>query len=437
LTQTPILLRARTLTFHHRPAHGDDAGSYAYETDGGLLLENGKIADSGPFEAVRERHADAKIVDHRPALVLPGFIDPHIHYPQMQVIGSYAGSLLEWLNNYTFIEEQRFGDEVHASRIAEAFLDELIRQGTTTALTYCSVHRQSADAFFAAAAKRNMAMAGGKVMMDREAPAALCDTAQSSYDDTKALIERWHQKGRATYAVTPRFAITSTPEQLEAAGALAREHPSCLIQTHLSENDGEIERVRQLYPDDQDYTAVYERFGLLTDRALFGHCIHLEKREMAAMAEAGAVTVSCPTSNLFLGSGLFPRHTLAKAGVRVAYATDVGGGTSYSMLNTMDQSYKVAQLQGDRVHPLQSYHAITRGNAEAMGMAASIGTLDVGSDADLVVLDATATPATALKMERVETLAEELFLLQTLSDSRHVAETYVAGVPQKSALRAP
>lgn len=434
MTQAPILLRARTLTFHQRPAYGQDASSYTYETDGGLLLSTGKIADSGPFDAVRTRHADARIVDHRPHLVLPGFIDPHIHYPQMQVIGSYAGSLLEWLNAYTFIEEQRFGDETHAARIAEAFLDELIREGTTTALTYCSVHPQSADALFGAAARRNMAMAGGKVMMDREAPAALCDTAQSSYDDTKALIARWHGKGRATYAITPRFAITSTPAQLEAAGALAREHPTCLIQTHLSENDGEIERVRQLYPEDQDYTAVYQRYGLLTDKALYGHCIHLNAREQAAMAEAGSVAVSCPTSNLFLGSGLFPRHRLAEAGVRIAYATDVGGGTSYSMLNTMDQAYKVAQLQGDRIHPLQSYHAITRGNAEAMGMVERIGTLDVGSDADLVVLDAAATPATALKMERVETLAEELFLLQTVSDNRHVKETYVAGMPCKSAL---
>lgn len=434
MTQSTFLLRGRTLTFHHRPADGDDTEAYTYETDGALLLESGKIADSGPFDEVQARHNDVMVIDHRPRLILPGFIDPHIHYPQMQVVGSYAGSLLEWLNNYTFLEEQRFGDETHATRIAEAFLDEVIRHGTTTALAYCSVHPQSADAFFTAAAKRNMAMAGGKVMMDREAPEALCDTAQSSYDDTKTLIERWHGKGRATYAITPRFAITSTSEQLDAAGTLARENPSCLIQTHLSENDAEIERVRQLYPDDQDYTAVYERFGLLTDKALYGHCIHLSQREVAAMAEAGSVAVSCPTSNLFLGSGLFPRHTLAKANVRIAYATDVGGGTSYSMLNTMDQSYKVAQLQGDRVHPLQNYHAITRGNAEAMGMINTIGTLDVGTDADLVVLDATSTPASALKMERVETLAEELFLLQTLADSAHVKETYVAGVPLKNTI---
>lgn len=429
-----LLLRARTLTFHRRPNDGDDSDAYTYESDGGLILRDGKIADSGSFDAVLARNGDATVVDHRPNIILPGFVDTHIHYPQMQVVGSYAGSLLEWLNNYTFLEEQRFGEKAHAARIAEAFLDELIRHGTTTALAYGSVHPESADAFFTAAQNRNMAMAGGKVMMDREAPEALCDTAQSSYDDSKALIERWHGKDRATYAITPRFAITSTPEQLEAAGTLAREHPDCLVQTHLSENDGEIERVRQLYPEDKDYTAVYERFGLLTDKALYGHCIHLSEREMAAMAEAGSVAVSCPTSNLFLGSGLFPRHTLAEKNVRIAYATDVGGGTSYSMLATMDQSYKIAQLHGDRVHPLQNYHAITLGNAEAMSMADKVGTLEIGSDADLVVLDATATPASALKMERVETLAEELFLLQTLADSRHIAETYVAGVPLKGTL---
>ncbi len=429
-----LLLRGRTLTFLRRPTDGDDLGAYTYETDGGLLIIDGAIAAAGPFTELRDANPQTAVADHSGQLILPGFIDPHIHYTQMQVVGSYAGSLLEWLHNYTFLEEQRFADPAHAERIANLFMDEMVRHGTTTALAYCSVHAGSAEAFFQAAADRNMAMAGGKVMMDREAPEPLTDTAQSSYDDTKALIDRWHGKGRATYAITPRFAITSTPEQLESAGALAREHPTCLIQSHLSENHGEIERVRQLFPGEEDYTAVYQRFGLLTNRALYGHCIHLNPRERAAMAESGAVAVSCPTSNLFLGSGLFPRHTLADEGVRIAYATDVGGGTSYNMLRTMDEAYKVAQLQGDRVHPLQHFHAITRGNAEAMSMEDQVGTLEVGTMADLVVLDANATGAASLKMERVETLAEELFLLQTLADNRHVAETYVAGVPLKSAL---
>lgn len=428
------LLRGRTLTFHSRPVDGEDSNAYTYETDGGLLINDGKITAAGPFDILRAAHPDASITDHRPHLILPGFIDPHIHYTQMQVVGSYAGSLLEWLSNYTFLEEQRFADRAHADRIADLFMNELIRYGTTTAVVFCSVHPHSADALFEAAARRNMAMAGGKVMMDREAPDALTDTAQTSYDDTKVLIERWHGEGRATYAITPRFAITSTPQQLEAAGTLAREHPTCLIQSHLSENNAEIERVAELYPDAQDYTAVYERFGLLTNRALYGHCIHQNARERAAMAEAGAVAVSCPTSNLFLGSGLFPRHTLADDGVRVAYATDIGGGTSYSMLRTMDVGYKIAQLHGDRMHPLQTFHAMTLGNAEAISMADTIGTLEIGTDADIVVLNASAMPASALKMERVETLEEELFLLQTLADNRAIAETYVAGVAQKRQL---
>ena len=429
-----ILLRGRTLSFHRRPLDGEDAEAYSYEEDGGLAITDGRIAAFGSFETVRQDYAGAPVTDHRPGLIVPGLIDPHIHYPQMQVVGSYAGSLLEWLTRYTFIEEQRFADEAHAHRIAERFFDELIRYGTTTALTYCTVHPISAEAYFTAAAKRNMLVAGGKVMMDREAPDALTDTAQSSYDDSKALIERWHGEGRATYAITPRFAITSTPAQLEAAGALAREHPTCLIQSHLSENQGEIDMVAKLFPEDQDYTAVYERFGLLNERALYGHCIHLSNREMSAMAETGAVAVSCPTSNLFLGSGLFPHRKLEKAGVRIGYATDIGGGTSYSMLRTMDVGYKIAQLNGDRMHPLETFYAMTRGNAEALGMADRIGTLDAGSDADIAVLDARQMPSSALKMERVETLAEELFLLQTLADNRHVVETYVAGKAMKSAL---
>lgn len=428
------LLRGRTLTFHRRPLDAEDTGAYTFESDGALLIEAGMIIAAGPYDTVRAANPDTAVIDHRPHLVLPGFIDTHIHYPQMQVIGSYAASLLEWLNTFTFAEEQRFADAAHAQTMAEAFLDELIRHGTTTALSFCTVHAHSADALFAAAAKRCMAMACGKMMMDREAPAALTDTAQSSYEDSKALIEKWHHNGRATYAISPRFAITSTPQQLEAAGALAREFPTCLIQSHLSENHGEIAKVAELYPDDQDYAAVYERFGLLSDRALYGHCIHLSARERAAMAEAGAVAVSCPTSNLFLGSGLFPRDTLAADGVRIGYATDVGGGTSYNMLRTMDEAYKVGQLQGERLHPLQSIHAITLGNAQALDMADSIGTLDVGTHADLVVLDARSTVAAARKMERVGTLSEELFLLQTLGDNRHVVETYVAGVPRKSML---
>lgn len=429
------LLRGRLLSFLRQPEDLGDAGSYLYVEDGGLLLRDGVIADFGTYGEVSARAPEGvEMIDHRPHLIMPGFIDPHIHFPQMQVVGSYAGNLLEWLNTYTFVEEQRFADRTHADRIAGKFFDELVRYGTTTAVAYCSVHKASADAFFAESLRRDMRMIAGKVLMDRNAPPGLRDTPRSGYDDTKQVIADWHGKGRNHVAITPRFAITSTPEQMEMAQALAREYPDLHIQTHLSENLDEIRFAAELYPEARDYTDIYARYGLLGARSLFGHCIHLSDREADAMSESGSVAVFCPTSNLFLGSGLFGLKRLERRArpVRAAVATDIGGGTSYSMLRTLDEGYKVLQLQGDRMTPFESFYRMTRGNAEALSLADRIGTLDVGSDADLVVLNASSVPAMALKMEVVETLAEELFLMQTMGDDRTIAETYVAGRPAKS-----
>jgi guanine deaminase len=356
----------------------------------------------------------------------------------MQIIASYGAELLDWLNDYTFPEETRFLNPQHGRRIARVFLDEMVRHGTTTVAAYCSVHRESAEAFFAEAAERDMLVIGGKVMMDRNAPEGLTDTPQSSYDDTKALISAWHGKGRALYAVTPRFAITSTPEQMEMAGVLMREHPDLHMQTHLSENHAEIAFTQELYPWSKDYTDVYERYRLLGEKSLFGHCIHLSEREADAMSASGSVAVFCPTSNLFLGSGLFDYQRFRRRGkpLRIATATDVGGGTNYSMLRTMDEGYKVIALNGEKLNPLASFWQLTAGNAEALSIADRVGRIEPGKEADLVVLDAQATPAMRIRMERVETLAEELFLLQTLGDDRAVVETYVAGSPAKSALPA-
>ncbi len=423
---TVRLIRGRMLTFERAPEGPEDAGAYRYVEDGALLVRNGRIAALGDFGSV-DAPPEADLVDHRPHLVLPGLIDAHIHYPQAQVIASYGTQLLDWLNNYTFPEERRFADPGHAARIAEAFLDALLRHGATTAVVYCTAHKGSAEALFTASAARGLRMIGGKAMMDRNAPAALCDTAQSAYDDSKALIEAWRGKGRIGYAITPRFAITSTPEQLELTGALVREHPECWMQTHLSENRDEIALTAELFPDAPDYLGVYERYGLLGPRSLFGHCLHLEERERRRMAETGSVAVFCPTSNLFLGSGLFDADGLAAAGVRQALATDVGGGDSYSMLRTANEAYKVLQLRGQKLDPLRAFHQMTRGNAEALGLAAEIGDLSVGGAADLVVLDARATPEMKLRMERVETLADELFVLQMMGDDRAVVATYAAG----------
>jgi len=421
------LLRGRVLNFLTQPQDANDHASYAYYEDGGVLISDGIIVSVGAFAAVD----DVEVIDHRPHLIMAGFIDTHNHFPQMQVIGSYGAQLLDWLNNYTFPAETRFVDPAYAERIAEAYFDEMLRNGTTTPVAFCSVHKASAEAYFTAAARRNIRAIGGKVLMDRDAPAALCDTPQSGYDDTQDLIESWHKKGRALYAITPRFAITSSREQLEMAQALVMENPDCYMQTHLSENHDEIAYTLSLYPEHLDYLGIYEHYGLLGPRSLMGHSIHLNDRERGIMADTGSVAVFCPTSNLFIGSGLFDEAKMRGAGIRIAVATDIGGGTSYSMLRTMDEAYKVCQLQGQNLPPLYAFYLMTLGNARALGLEGSIGTLNAGSEADITVLNANATPAMALRMETVETLAEELFVLQTLGDDRAIAAVYVAGQPQK------
>ena len=428
------VLRGRVLSFIDEPQSLDDTKSYRYIEDGAVVVGGGKVIMVGEFNPKAAAHHE--VIDHSGKLILPGLIDPHIHFPQMQVIGSYAANLMEWLNTYTFVEEQRFADEAHATRIAGKFFDELIRHGTTTAAAYCSVHPQSVDAFFGEAGKRDMLMVGGKVMMDRNAPVALRDTPQSGYDDTKAGIEKWHGKGRAHYAITPRFAITSTPEQMEMAEQLAREYPDLHIQTHVDENLEEVAFAKELFPNLPDYLGIYERYHLLGPKTLLGHCIHLTHRECEVLAETRSVAVWCPTSNLFIGSGLFDHDRLHVHGARIAVATDVGGGSSYSMLRTLDEGYKVLQLRGQRLNPLRSFYMMTLGNARAMSLDERIGAIEAGRDADLVVLDARATPQMALRMEAVDTLANELFLLQTCGDDRAVVETYVAGKPMKSALAA-
>jgi guanine deaminase len=431
------ILRGRVLSFVAEPQGRDDHAAYRYIDDGAVVIGDGKILMVGEWNERAAAHDDAaEIIDHRPHLIMPGFIDPHIHFPQMQVIGAYAAALLEWLNTYTFVEEQRFGDEAHATRIASRFFDELIRHGTTTAAAYCSVHPQSVDAFFGEAEKRNMLMVGGKVMMDRNAPPGLCDTPQSGYDDTKAGIAKWHGKGRAHYAITPRFAITSTHEQMAMAEALAREFPDLHIQTHVSENLAEIAFANELYPNYGDYVGIYEKFHLLGPKTLLGHCIHLSHRETQVIAETRSVAVFCPTSNLFIGSGLFDYERQHQHGVRIATATDVGGGSSYSMLRTLDEGYKVMQLRGQRLTPFRSFYHMTLGNARAMSLEDRIGTLEPGKEADIVVLNSGATPQMKLRMETVASLEQELFLLQTCGDDRAIVETYVMGEPQKSKLAA-
>ncbi len=429
---TRFAIRGRLLWFDADPE--TDARARRFIEDGALLVENGRIAAVGEAADVLAGATGLRIVDHRPHLVTPGFIDPHIHVPQTQVVASYGTQLLDWLNRYTFVEEQRFADPEHCARNARFFLDELIRNGTTTALAYGSVHPQSVEAYFVEAEKRGARMLGGKVMMDRNAPEALRDTAERGYRETKDLIQRWHGRGRIGCAITPRFAITSTEAQLEACGALAAEHPDCHVQTHMNENRSEIETVLSLFPDAKDYLAVYERFGLVSDNTVLGHCIHMSESQWARMGAANAVPAFCPTSNLFLGSGLFDRRAAREAGLRVALATDIGGGTSYSMLATAAEAYKVLQMNGQGLSPLAALYAMTRGNAVALGLDDRIGSFFVGAECDAVALDSRATPAMARRMERAGTLEEEVFALIMLGDDRAVVETYVMGEASKSAL---
>jgi guanine deaminase len=423
-------IRGRLLTFLRAPTGAGDAQSYRIIDDGIILVKDGKIEAVGPAAELTARLPAGMPVEHfADGLIMPGFIDPHIHFPQTQVIASYGTQLLEWLEKYTFVEEQKFADPQHAARNADFFLDELARNGTTTALAYCTAHPSSAEALFAAAHKRNAGMIAGNSVMNRNGPPGLLAPANTAIADSRDLIRRWHGTGRQLYAVTPRFAITSTDEQLAELGALLAEFPTVLMQTHLAENHNEIAAVKRLFPNDPSYTAVYARFGLLGPRSLMGHCIHLGKAEMALLRDTQSVAVFCPTSNLFIGSGLFDYDGLAAAGVRIALATDVGGGTSYSMLRTAAEAYKVMQLRGQNLPALAAFDLMTRGNAAALSLEKEIGTITPGAFADLVVLDARATPAMAHRMETVRTLEEELFVLMMLGDDRAVRQTYIAGEP--------
>lgn len=401
--------------------------SYEYFEDGVLVIENGRVINVGHAADLMPSLKDVKITEYRDALITPGFIDTHVHYPQTGMIASYGEQLLDWLNTYTFPTEQQFADKAHASNVAGIFLKELLRNGTTTALVFGTVHKQSVDAFFEAADALNLRMIAGKVLMDRNAPDYLTDTAESGYADSKELIERWHGKGRLHYAVTPRFAPTSTPEQLTLAGKLLGEYPDLYMHTHLSENRKEIEWVKALFPERKGYLDVYDHYKLIGPRAVFAHGVHLCDEECQRLAETGSAVAFCPTSNLFLGSGLFDLQKLEQHGVRVGLGTDVGAGTSFSQLQSLNEAYKVMQLQGKKLDPFKSLYLATLGGANALYLDDKLGNFESGKDADFVVLDYNATPLISYRMQQAKTLEEKLFALIMLGDDRVIKETFAAG----------
>jgi guanine deaminase len=422
-------LRGTIVTCRDDPFLADPAEAFAVETDGAVICRDGVIEAVGPAGPLLASIPPGRIEDHSGCLIAPGFIDTHVHYVQTGIIASHGKQLLDWLERYAFPAEIAFRDPAHAATMASIFCDELLRNGTTTALVFCAVYPESVDALFAEAERRGMRIAAGKVLMDRNAPEALRDTAQRGYDESKALIARWHGRGRSHYAITPRFAGTSTPAQLDAAGTLWREHPDVLVQTHIAENVREIAWTAQLFPQRKNYLDIYDHHGLIGRRAVLAHGIHLGEEELCRCHESGTALAHCPTSNLFLGSGLFrvadakdPRRPL-----HVGLGTDIGGGTSFSLLATMGAAYEVAQLNGRTLSAVEAFFLATLGGARALALDDRIGTIAPGREADLTVLDPGATPLLKLRNARAESVADQLFALMMLGDDRAVRATYLAG----------
>jgi guanine deaminase len=417
--------RASLLHFRADPAFDDQAA--LWHEDGLLVVEDGRIKAAGDYAALAPTLPPGlEPVDYRGKVIAPGFIDTHLHYPQTDMIASPAPGLLPWLETYTFPTERRFEDPAHARATAEFFLDELLRCGTTTAVVYCTVHPQSVDAFFEASEARNLRMVAGKVLMDRNCPDFLRDL-EGDLGQSEDLIHKWHKRGRSLYAITPRFAPTSTDVQLRLTGELAARHPDTFIQTHVSENKDECTWVKELFPQARSYLDVYERFGLMRPRALFGHCIWLDDEDFARMAATGSAAAVCPTSNLFLGSGLFDFERADSARALLSLGTDVGAGTSFSMLQTMNEAYKVARLKGSYLPALRMFYLATLGAARSMRLEDTIGSFQPGLEADFVVLDREATPLLARRTSHCDSLEEVLFALALLGDDRTIAATYSGG----------
>ncbi|WP_397542318.1 guanine deaminase [Roseovarius salis] len=419
------ILKGRVLCFVRSPFDG--APGSAARIDEGVLIRDGRVAATGPVQELRQTAPDAEIDDLGHALITAGFVDSHAHYPQTAIIASWGKRLIDWLQSYTFPEEARLADPDYAACIAERYLDLTLSHGTTTVASFCTVHPGSVEAFFKAAQARGLRAAAGKTCMDRNAPEALRDTPRRAYDESLALLQRWHGVGRLSYVISPRFAPTSTPEQLEALGALWAEHPDCLMQTHLSEQTDEVAWVRALFPAARDYLDSYEMHGLLGGRGLYGHAIHLEPRERRRLGEVGGALIHCPTSNTFIGSGLFDMGARVTEGQRVGLATDTGGGSSFSMLRTMAATYEIGQLTGTALHPAQLYWLATAGSANALHMGDRIGNIAPGMEADLIALDLASTPAIAQRAARADDLWEALFPTLMMGDDRAVSAVWVAG----------
>ncbi|WP_447928903.1 guanine deaminase [Vreelandella sp. EE27] len=429
MTTNDTLIRAEILSFADNPGHGDKPapGSVEHFEDGLLWLKGGHIHAVGRFNELTARlPSEANILDYSDKLIMPGFIDSHVHYVQLDIMASYGRQLLDWLNEYTFPEECRFQDPAHAEALSQAFLNEMLRAGTTTAQVFGSSHPPSVDAFFIACQKRGLRMLAGKVMMDRNAPQQLLDGVRG-VADTERLIADWHGQDRLGYSVTPRFAPTSTQAQMDAAGALLRNDPTLWLQTHLAENSGELEWVAELFPGSKDYLAVYEQAGLVGPKSTFAHGVHLNDSMRQRLAAQGASIAFCPSSNVFLGSGLFDRDAADKTGMAFTYASDIGAGTDLTGFATLKSAYQVGQLVDQPLTAWQGFYGLTHGNAKTLSLDHVIGQLKPSMEADFVVIDPAATPLLTRRIKRCTTLGERLFALMMLGDDRAIFETWSNG----------
>lgn len=420
--------RGEILHFLADPAKVAEEESYQYFEDGLLVINNGLVENVGhAAELLADLSTDIEVTQYDNGLIMPGFIDTHVHYPQSEMIASYGEQLLEWLENYTFPEEKQFADIEHGKRVAEFFLTQLLDSGTTTALVFGTVHKESVEAFFTVAQQKKLRMICGKVLMNQNCPDYLQDTAESGYTDSKALIEKWHNTDRLQYAVTPRFAPTCSTEQLNKAGELLKEYPDVYLHTHLSENKDEIAWVSELFPESDGYLDVYDKSSLLGRRSVFAHGVHLHDNECQRLGETDSAIAFCPTSNLFLGSGCFNLKQAEEFDVNVGLGTDIGAGSSFSMLTTLNEAYKTQQLRGDKLSPYKSLYLSTLGGAISLDLEGTIGNFTKGAEADFIVLDYQATPLMDVRIKRCKNLTEKLFVLSMLGDDRHVKATHIMG----------
>lgn len=420
----------RSSFFHCLSDPGPHSNEQAVEylDDGLLIVKDGSVEALGKAaDLMPGLSENIEQVDLRGKLIVPGFVDCHVHYPQVDIIASYGEQLLDWLNKYAYPVEQQFSDPAHAQEVAEFFADELLRNGTTTALVFATVHPASVDAIFEAAKKRNMRLIAGKVLMDCNCPDELRDTAESGYKDSKALIEKWHGTGRLSYAITPRFALTSSEEQLAAAGRLASEYPDVFVHTHLAENTEEVDLIAQQFPSSRSYLDVYDRHDLVRERSVFAHCLYLDDQDRSTMAAKNASIAFCPTSNLFLGSGLFDFQSAHDSNIKIGIGSDVGGGTSLNQLRTLSEAYKVLHLQDQSLPAFSAFYLATLGGAEALGLDNKIGNFERGKEADFIVLDSAPASITRRRLASTDDVAEKLFALMMLGDDRAVCATYLAG----------